>query len=50
MPFLLKDEKHLYRACKFAEWCFDYGSHQSRTPDRPFSLFEGKNYETFLTT
>ncbi|XP_033225591.1 lanC-like protein 2 [Belonocnema kinseyi] len=36
-----KDEKHLYRACKFAEWCFDYGSHQLRTPDRPFSLFEG---------
>lgn len=36
-----KDYKHLYRACKFAEWCFDYASHQTRLPDRPFSLFEG---------
>ncbi|XP_072752902.1 lanC-like protein 2 isoform X1 [Anoplolepis gracilipes] len=36
-----KDIKYLYRACKFAEWCFDYGSHQNRYPDRPFSLFEG---------
>ncbi|KAI4498197.1 hypothetical protein M0802_006683 [Mischocyttarus mexicanus] len=33
--------KHLYRACKFAEWCFDYGVNQNRIPDRPFSLFEG---------
>ncbi|XP_043527978.1 lanC-like protein 2 isoform X1 [Frieseomelitta varia] len=36
-----KDIKHLYRACKFAEWCMDYGTHQIRSPDRPFSLFEG---------
>ncbi|XP_033331853.1 glutathione S-transferase LANCL1 isoform X1 [Megalopta genalis] len=36
-----KDIKHLYRACKFAEWCIDYGTHQTRSPDRPFSLFEG---------
>ncbi|XP_012244316.1 glutathione S-transferase LANCL1 isoform X1 [Bombus impatiens] len=36
-----KDIKYLYRACKFAEWCMDYGTHQSRSPDRPFSLFEG---------
>ncbi|XP_015177864.1 PREDICTED: lanC-like protein 2 [Polistes dominula] len=36
-----KDLKHLYRACKFAEWCFDYGHNQNRIPDRPFSLFEG---------
>lgn len=36
-----KDLKHLYRACKFAEWCFDYGENQNRIPDRPFSLFEG---------
>ncbi|XP_077265697.1 lanC-like protein 2 isoform X1 [Temnothorax americanus] len=36
-----KDIKYLYRACKFAEWCFHYGSHQNRLPDRPFSLFEG---------
>ncbi|XP_071650632.1 lanC-like protein 2 isoform X2 [Temnothorax longispinosus] len=36
-----KDIKYLYRACKFAEWCFHYGSHQTRLPDRPFSLFEG---------
>ncbi|XP_012215517.1 glutathione S-transferase LANCL1-like [Linepithema humile] len=36
-----KDIKHLYRACKFAEWCFHYGSRQNQPPDRPFSLFEG---------
>ncbi|XP_070164117.1 lanC-like protein 2 isoform X2 [Polyergus mexicanus] len=36
-----KDIKYLYRACMFAEWCFHYGSHQNRCPDRPFSLFEG---------
>ncbi|XP_076758502.1 glutathione S-transferase LANCL1 isoform X1 [Xylocopa sonorina] len=36
-----KDIKYLYRACKFAEWCMDYGTHQIRSPDRPFSLFEG---------
>lgn len=35
------DEKHLYRACKFTEWCLDYGKHGCRTPDKPFSLFEG---------
>ncbi|XP_035267094.1 glutathione S-transferase LANCL1 [Anguilla rostrata] len=33
--------QHLYRACKFAEWCMDYGKHGCRTPDTPFSLFEG---------
>lgn len=36
-----KDVKHLYRACKFADWCLDFGSHQTRSPDRPYSLFEG---------
>ncbi|XP_020288161.1 lanC-like protein 2 [Pseudomyrmex gracilis] len=36
-----KDIKYLYRACKFGEWCFDYGARQDRDPDRPFSLFEG---------
>ncbi|KAG9348726.1 hypothetical protein JZ751_029043 [Albula glossodonta] len=25
----------------FAEWCMDYGRHGCRTPDTPFSLFEG---------
>ncbi|XP_018598646.1 glutathione S-transferase LANCL1-like isoform X1 [Scleropages formosus] len=35
------DPKYLYRACKFAEWCMDYGKHGCRTPDTPFSLFEG---------
>ncbi|XP_023682407.1 glutathione S-transferase LANCL1-like [Paramormyrops kingsleyae] len=38
---LTHDPKHLYRACMFAEWCMDYGKHGCRTPDRPFSLFEG---------
>ncbi|XP_047357096.1 lanC-like protein 2 [Vespa velutina] len=36
-----KDLKHLYRACKYAEWCCNYGVNQNRIPDRPFSLFEG---------
>ncbi|XP_043252917.1 lanC-like protein 2 isoform X1 [Colletes gigas] len=36
-----KDVKYLYRACQFAAWCIDYGTHQTRSPDRPFSLFEG---------
>lgn len=26
---------------QFAEWCLDYGEHGCRTPDTPFSLFEG---------
>ncbi|XP_075036381.1 glutathione S-transferase LANCL1 [Mixophyes fleayi] len=38
---LTHDLKYLYRACKFAEWCMDYGDHGCRTPDSPFSLFEG---------
>ncbi|XP_031788004.1 glutathione S-transferase LANCL1 isoform X1 [Nasonia vitripennis] len=38
---LTKDPKHLYRACKFTEWCLDYDAHQTRPADRPFSLFEG---------
>ncbi|KAK7110913.1 glutathione S-transferase LANCL1-like [Littorina saxatilis] len=38
---LTQNQKHLYRACKFAEWCFDYGKHGCRVPDTPFSLFEG---------
>ncbi|KAG8559088.1 hypothetical protein GDO81_017235 [Engystomops pustulosus] len=38
---LTHDLKYLYRACKFAEWCMDYGHHGCRTPDTPFSLFEG---------
>lgn len=36
-----RDRKHLHRACKFAEWCLDYGTHGCRIPDRPYSLFEG---------
>uniref|UniRef100_A0A8C5PBB2 Glutathione S-transferase LANCL1 n=1 Tax=Leptobrachium leishanense TaxID=445787 RepID=A0A8C5PBB2_9ANUR len=38
---LTHDIKYLHRACKFAEWCMDYGEHGCRTPDTPFSLFEG---------
>lgn len=36
-----RDCKYLHRAAKFCEWCFDYGHHQCRIADRPFSLFEG---------
>ncbi|EDO42198.1 predicted protein [Nematostella vectensis] len=35
------ESKYLYRAIKFADWCKDYGKHGCRTPDTPFSLFEG---------
>lgn len=38
---LTGDQKYIYQAVKFAEWCFDYGKHGCRTPDRPYSLFEG---------
>lgn len=38
---LTKELKYLHRAAKFAEWCFDYGHHNCRIADRPFSLFEG---------
>ncbi|XP_014851913.1 PREDICTED: lanC-like protein 1 [Poecilia mexicana] len=38
---LTQDPKHLYRACMFADWCMNYGHHGCRTPDTPFSLFEG---------
>ena len=35
------EPEYLYKAARFAEWCFDYGSRGCRTPDRPLSLFEG---------
>ncbi|PIK37863.1 putative lanC-like protein 1 [Apostichopus japonicus] len=35
------DHKQLYRACKFAEWCLDFGTHGCSVPSRPHSLFEG---------
>lgn len=35
------NQVYLRRAIKFAEWSFDYGKHNCRTPDRPYSLFEG---------
>ncbi|XP_061821075.1 lanC-like protein 2 [Nerophis lumbriciformis] len=38
---LTKEKKYLYWACKFAEWCLDYGTHGCRIPERPYSLFEG---------
>lgn len=36
-----QDARHLYRACMFADWCMNYGKHGCRTPDTPYSLFEG---------
>ncbi|XP_062865706.1 glutathione S-transferase LANCL1-like [Trichomycterus rosablanca] len=38
---LTQEPRHLYRACMFADWCMNYGKHGCRTPDTPFSLFEG---------
>ncbi|XP_065053883.1 lanC-like protein 2 isoform X2 [Rhopilema esculentum] len=36
-----KNEKYLYHALKFGEWCLEYGKHGCRVPDRPLSLYEG---------
>lgn len=36
-----EDPRHIYRACKFAEWCINHRDNRDRIPDRPFSLFEG---------
>ncbi|KAH7646153.1 Glutathione S-transferase lancl1 [Dermatophagoides farinae] len=38
---LTNDQKYLYRAVKFAEWCFEPHQHRIRIADRPYSLFEG---------
>lgn len=39
---LTDDQKYLYRAAKFADFLTDgYFIHESRTPDRPLSLYEG---------
>lgn len=31
---------------QFADWCMNYGKHGCRTPDTPFSLFEGNKEKT----
>ncbi|XP_065342198.1 lanC-like protein 2 [Cloeon dipterum] len=36
-----QDIKYLYQGLQFAHWCTTYNKYQSRTPDRPYSLFEG---------
>lgn len=38
---LTNEKRYLWRAMKFAEWCFEYGKHGCRIPDHPLSLFEG---------
>lgn len=39
---LTGEEKHLYRACKFAEFTKSPGfKSEANIPDHPFSLFEG---------
>lgn len=39
---IFQDQKQLYRAMKFAEWCLDYTPrHEEHFPDRPLSLYEG---------
>lgn len=47
---LTRDVKYLYRACKFADWCLDYGQHGCRVADTPFSLFEGMAGTIYLLT
>lgn len=40
---LTQDNMHLHRAAIFAEWCLSSDTRQcSRTPDRPYSMFEGE--------
>lgn len=42
---LTNDQKHLYRAMKFAEFLVnDTFLNEARQPDRPYSLFEGKDF------
>lgn len=38
---MLQDVSQLYRALRFAEWCTEPSERQTRTADRPLSLFEG---------
>ncbi|XP_039998557.1 glutathione S-transferase LANCL1 [Xiphias gladius] len=35
------DALQVARVPRFADWCMNYGKHGCRTPDTPFSLFEG---------
>nr|ACO15057.1 LanC-like protein 1 [Caligus clemensi] len=37
-----KDPKHLYRALRFADWCSQLENSHCKTPDNPYSLFEGQ--------
>ena len=37
------DEEYLKKAKRFCNFVCDYGKHQCRTLDRPFTLFEGMN-------
>jgi lantibiotic modifying enzyme len=43
-----KDPKYLYRAMKFGEWCMSSNARETRTPDRPYSLFEGNFCDTCI--
>lgn len=36
-----QDGRYLNRAKHFCRFLFDYGDHNCRLPDRPYSLFEG---------
>ena len=36
-----REEEYLIKAEKFCEFMFDYEEHLVRSPDRPYSLFEG---------
>lgn len=47
--FYFQEEKHLYRAIKFSEWCYDYTrDHEEHPPDRPLSLYEGISGPLYL--
>lgn len=35
---------------QFADWCMNYGKHGCRTPDTPFSLFEGMANNNYIIT
>ncbi|KAL1463038.1 hypothetical protein WDU94_014830 [Cyamophila willieti] len=36
------NEEQLYRAMCFADWCTQYNQHEEMSPDRPYSMYEGK--------
>lgn len=46
---VFQEDKFLYRAIKFAEYCLDYTKQREEySPDRPVSLYEGISGPMYL--